>query len=428
VGGKKLPSKAALTLLGLAALAVGAAVVVVVSLLPKDPALPPGLEHLPKLADAPPLSDNPVEMAFGTTEPTWNMADFNVEGTANNPSVYENVSKEDARQFNLKLPFVPAVGPAATPFYLVGKTPNDAARAQHCLALAVYHEAASEPIQGQYAVAQVVLNRVRHPAWPHSVCGVVFQGAERATGCQFTFTCDGALNKKPSGRPWLIAQGVAGAALNGYVTPAVGYATHYHTEWVAPRWAPSLSKLKQIGAHIFYTWKGGGGTPAAFRVPYAGTEAWPKLAALSAPQLGPPDAVADTLAGLEPLVAGPAVVGVPLDPNGAIVPGNAAVQPLGSIKPQHSDKASASLALNARLESEAARMAYGAPTPAPTPAPPPVALPKPGPDGLMPEPDLAAILPKYQLPTEPPKRPTIIVPVQTQPKRQEQRGRALDGL
>ncbi|MCX7675862.1 MAG: cell wall hydrolase, partial [Alteraurantiacibacter sp.] len=113
----------------------------------------------------------------------------------------------------------PHPGPAARPFagYL-GHA--DSLKAEECLAMAIYYEAASEGLAGQQAVAQVVMNRVRHPAWPNSVCGVVFQGSERTTGCQFTFTCDGSLARKPNASGMARARAVARAALGGY---AVSY-------------------------------------------------------------------------------------------------------------------------------------------------------------------------------------------------------------
>ena len=86
---------------------------------------------------------------------------------------------------------------AAKPFSLVGIGTNDRARALECLTAAIYYEAASESDDGQRAVAQVVLNRVRHPAFPGTVCGTVYQGSERA-GCQFSFACDGAMARAPS--------------------------------------------------------------------------------------------------------------------------------------------------------------------------------------------------------------------------------------
>ncbi len=139
-----------------------------------------------------------------------------------------------------------------------------------CLTAAVYYEAAGEPDIGQRAVAQVVLNRVRHPAFPNSVCGVVFQGSERQTGCQFSFTCDGSLARRPSQSGWDRARRVANLALSGLVEPSVGTATHYHTIWVLPYWASSLDKVTTINAHIFYRWKGYWGRRASFTGRYQG--------------------------------------------------------------------------------------------------------------------------------------------------------------
>ena len=141
-----------------------------------------------------------------------------------------------------------------------------------CLTQAVYYEAGFEPGTGQQAVAQVVLNRMRHPIFPHTVCGVVYQGADLKTGCQFSFTCDGSLAKTPQKDAWIRAQFVAEQALSGHVTQEVGGATHYHTQWVVPWWQPTVSKVAQVGAHIFYRWPGGLGLPGAFNMRYAGGE------------------------------------------------------------------------------------------------------------------------------------------------------------
>lgn len=142
------------------------------------------------------------------------------------------------------------------------------AAALRCLTQAVYYEAASEPDDGQSAVAQVVLNRVRHPAFPNTVCGVVYQGSERVTGCQFSFTCDGSLARLPSTGGWARAERAARAALNGKVARAVGNATHYHANYVVPYWAPTLDKAATIGAHIFYIMRGFLGSPRAFSSKY----------------------------------------------------------------------------------------------------------------------------------------------------------------
>lgn len=151
---------------------------------------------------------------------------------------------------------------------------GDGTRALRCLSEAVYYESAREPQLGREAVAQVVLNRVRHPAYPKSICGVVYQGSARSTGCQFSFTCDGSLKWAPEPALWSQAQMIARRALNGYVAKSVGSATHYHANYVAPYWAPTLVKMKQIGLHIFYRWTGPWGEPPAFTGRYAGGEAY----------------------------------------------------------------------------------------------------------------------------------------------------------
>jgi len=151
----------------------------------------------------------------------------------------------------------------------------DRTRAEQCLTAAIYYEAASEPEAGQRAVAQVVLNRVAHPAYPKTVCGVVYQGSERPSGCQFSFACDGALARRPERMFWDRAAQVARQALTGYVYAPVGLATHYHTVAVHPYWAPSLHYLSTIGAHRFYSFNGPAGQSGAFRFAYLGGEPLP---------------------------------------------------------------------------------------------------------------------------------------------------------
>jgi spore germination cell wall hydrolase CwlJ-like protein len=175
----------------------------------------------------------------------------------------------------------------AKPFAFSGSA-QDSQRALQCMTMAIYYEAALEPDAGQRAVAQVVLNRVAHPTYPNTVCGVVFQGSERQTGCQFSFTCDGSLARKPSQRFWDRAHKVAKAAISGSVYQPAGLATHYHTTQIHPYWADSLDGLGTIGAHRFYRWKGMAGLPEAFSSAYRGGEpvAAPhqRLAVANAPQ------------------------------------------------------------------------------------------------------------------------------------------------
>lgn len=154
-------------------------------------------------------------------------------------------------------------------------SPVDHARALQCLTAAIYYEAAMEPDAGQQAVAQVVLNRMMHPSYPNTVCGVVYQGSERVSGCQFTFSCDGAMARAPSPIYWARARRVAERALAGYVYRPVGTATHYHTTEVSPYWAPSLDYIGTIGAHRFYRWKGAAGRSVAFNSRYLGGEPFP---------------------------------------------------------------------------------------------------------------------------------------------------------
>lgn len=191
------------------------------------------------------------------------------------------------------------VGAAARPFLAPGSSLSQL-RAQECLAQAVWYEAASESEAGQRAVAQVVLNRVAHPAWPSSVCGVVYQGSDRSTGCQFTFTCDGSLARRPGGASWAQAQRIAADALSGNVYAPVGLATHYHTLWVNPYWGPTLDHIGSIGAHRFYRNRGASGQAAAFTNAYAGFE--PAVSGRTTPLPFTPPAVS-VAASARPVIA-----------------------------------------------------------------------------------------------------------------------------
>lgn len=193
------------------------------------------------------------------------------------PIKFEALTAADARAFNAAIPFSTAANPPARPFAFAGSE-EDRSRALGCLAAAVLYEAGHDST-GQRAVAQVVLNRVRHAAFPRTVCGVVFQGSERRTGCQFTFTCDGALAHAYPEPFWERARRVADAALSGSVYRPVGQATHYHTDWVVPYWSSSLDKIVAIHTHLFFRWAGWWGTPPAFRFRATGSE--PRVADLA---------------------------------------------------------------------------------------------------------------------------------------------------
>jgi len=190
------------------------------------------------------------------------------------PLEIRQLAPDQALQINQKIPLANGPNPAAAPFAFKGNA-DARKRALECLASAVYYEAGSQADDGERAVAQVVLNRVRHPAFPATVCGVVYQGSTRATGCQFTFTCDGSLYRQPDLAGWRRAYTIAQQELGGAVYAPVGYATHYHADYVVPVWAQSLSKNAVVGAHIFYRWAGGWGRPGAFAKTYLGKEANP---------------------------------------------------------------------------------------------------------------------------------------------------------
>jgi hypothetical protein len=187
------------------------------------------------------------------------------------PVLLRPVSKGAAIDINRSIPFSTEPVVAAQPFRLAGDAATRA-RAILCLTAAVYYEAGNESEEGKRAVAQVVLNRVRHPAFSPNVCGVVFEGSTLPTGCQFTFTCDGSLLRVPERRSWAQAQAVAERALAGEVFGPVGLSTHYHADYVVPYWASSLAKAVQIGTHIFYRWPRGWGDLSAFQRRYTGYE------------------------------------------------------------------------------------------------------------------------------------------------------------
>jgi spore germination cell wall hydrolase CwlJ-like protein len=207
-----------------------------------------------------------------------------------------------AQRINAALPFSQAPVQAARAFVIPDGETLDQRRAVLCLTQAIYYEAGFEPIEGRRAVAQVILNRLRHPAFPKSVCGVVYQ--RNATPvCQFSFVCDGSLDRRPESSAWKVAETIARAALAGYVEQAVGSATHYHADYVAPKWAPMLTKITKLGAHIFYRWPGAWGQASAFNGRYIGE---PR----------------------DPLTMRPAVW-VKSVPNGSVIPDSAAITYVG---------------------------------------------------------------------------------------------------
>ena len=239
-----------------------------------------------------------------------------IEATAGDATIDMRAVGEQAKLINASLPF--AGGPllSARPFEASG-TDVDQRRALLCLTQAVYYEAAFEPLEGRRAVAQVVLNRMRHPAFPKSVCGVVYQRNSTPV-CQFTFVCDGSLYRRPAAAAWNQAEQVARAALGGYVERSVGAATHYHADYVAPRWAPLLAKVAKLGQHIFYRWPGAWGQPAAFTGRYIGEPRDPL--SMRPPMPTPGQALPESAIAAGPVIDGTVLKRAPNDVGGLLDP------------------------------------------------------------------------------------------------------------
>ncbi len=187
-----------------------------------------------------------------------------------------NTDPEGAMERNLAIPTLKGGIERAGRFAGIPMSSAYYGTATDCLAQAVYYEAALEPEKGRRAVAQVVLNRVRHPAYPNTVCGVVYQGWNQPV-CQFSFTCDGALMRKPRSDLWRNAKAIARDALSGYEVAEVGTATHYHADYVLPYWAFRLGKIAQVGRHIFYRFPGSPGRSSSFYGSWGGREYKPAI-------------------------------------------------------------------------------------------------------------------------------------------------------
>ncbi|TCM80778.1 MULTISPECIES: cell wall hydrolase [unclassified Rhizobium] len=156
--------------------------------------------------------------------------------------------------------FVPQIGPRDHAWAASILAPSVfSAAEQQCLASGIYFEARGETVKGQAAVAQVILNRVRNPAYPKTICGVVYQNEDWRNRCQFSFACDNVKDRVNSQYHWRIAREVAMAVTAGKIwLPQVGSATHYHAVYVRPKWAKTMEKVGRIGLHVFYRTYGGG--------------------------------------------------------------------------------------------------------------------------------------------------------------------------
>ncbi|MGH7011417.1 MAG: cell wall hydrolase, partial [Caulobacteraceae bacterium] len=207
---------------------------------------------------------------------------------------------------------VPEGAAGGAPPFVLRTSGAERARALLCLTQAIYYEAALQPLEGQEAVAQTILNRVRNPAFPHTICGVVYQGSSIVNGCQFSFACDGSKQRPPIAPFWQEAETVAKQAVSGFVLREIGTATSYHADYVFPNWSPTLVKIARIGSHIFYRFPGPAGLWSSFNQRYSGGElsvaiSGPSATALAAARAAGairafPSAVV-ALAAVDPVVA-----------------------------------------------------------------------------------------------------------------------------
>jgi hypothetical protein len=201
----------------------------------------------PDDADAPPAGSGTAEV-IALTSP------------ANAPTDSEEETSEVER-IPLPLPAPKRPPPPPTPAQRLHLDAKGRARAELCLARAIYFEARGEQVRGQIAVAQVVMNRVFSPYYPNDVCGVIYQNASHHLACQFTFACDGKRKNIDEPHAWVRAKHIAKATLDGKIwEPEVAKATHYHAVYVHPNWTREMHKLVRFGIHNFYRpWRWGDG-------------------------------------------------------------------------------------------------------------------------------------------------------------------------
>jgi spore germination cell wall hydrolase CwlJ-like protein len=192
------------------------------------PQVPPTLASLGP--NDPPARKTPVYFAYADT--------------------VENVSSPFAALFAH-----PGAGATGLPRDNILPLASRGAEQTKCLAEAIYFEARGESRRGQLAVAQVIINRVKNPAFPSTICGVVYQGADELHRCQFSFACDGSANRINDRAAWIEAMGIAKEVVDGgqsVVMADIGNATHYHATYVSPGWAGRMKLMDQIGHHVFY--------------------------------------------------------------------------------------------------------------------------------------------------------------------------------
>jgi spore germination cell wall hydrolase CwlJ-like protein len=156
------------------------------------------------------------------------------------------------------------------------------ARELDCLTAALYYEARGEGQSGMEAVAQVIVNRARHPDFPKTLCGVIYQGAGKGRGCQFSFACDGSMRRRSETALWDRARVVAERAMEGRVSDEVGNSTFFHATRISPNWR-GLTRVATVGRHVFYRHAGARGSSERFLRGTVGDIGGTELASVTAP-------------------------------------------------------------------------------------------------------------------------------------------------
>ena len=212
----------------------------------RDPAPRARPAYTPPVVTDAPAGEAPVMAAYAPSDGGTSAAPF--DAVINKNAVTANVVMPDA---------------PATHAWVNNPLPKsaDSAKELKCLATAIYFEARGEPEEGQLAVAQVVLNRVKNPTYPSTICGVVYQNQSKRNRCQFSFACDGKPDRVTNKTAWVKAEDLARRSVEEQKTTFledVGSATHYHATYVKPRWAGRMTRTDKIGRHIFYNTRRGG--------------------------------------------------------------------------------------------------------------------------------------------------------------------------
>ena len=241
--------------------------VTLASLTPASPATPtPAVAAKPDYANAPASQAQAMLPAYDNDDaPPVRLASLNA-GAMPMPSVSQDSMPISLPPLNMVPLPTPAPGvPPPSPAQRLKLDDKEYAKAQRCLANAIYWEARSEPVRGQMAVAQVVMNRVFSPFYPNDVCSVVYQNAHRHLSCQFTFACDGKRKTITERGHWARANRIAKQTLDGQIyVQEVAKSTHYHAAYVNPIWNREMKKLVRFGLHSFYrpyAWGNGADMP-----------------------------------------------------------------------------------------------------------------------------------------------------------------------